>query len=56
MPARSKQLGSVISGVTWWQVVFPMTWLYKDLPPASQHPPLQGHCTGLPATAGQAAT
>ena len=35
MPAGWKQHGSVISGVTWWQVVFPMTWLYKDLPPAS---------------------
>ena len=35
MLARS----SVISGVTWWQVVFLMTWLHKDLPPASQPAP-----------------
>ena len=36
MPGGWKQHGSVISGVTWWQLVFPMTWLHKDfLPPAS---------------------
>ena len=51
MLARS----SVISGVTWWQVVFLMTWLHKDLAPASQHPRLQGH-RGVPAPAAQAPT